>query len=562
MPLVYAGVPEPSIVLYGSVLDEQGQVLTTGNLSVTYTPSSGTPVTVPVALQGLKGPSGDSLFSYMLEIPCELALTGSTASATTLSLSSVPVAYIRSATLDGTPLVLSAPAEVSVSSDNRGAMEQLDFCAGCSFTDSDEDGMPDFWENAHDCLAPAGNDAALDPDGDGYTNLEEYLGGSDPCDPASTPDTVVRDRRHSADYGQPYWTLTLDELQRFAELFEATPEHFYHCDDADPSGYAPGPGAQSCAPHTADYSGGPDWRISLREYLRVADLLNSSQNGQYCVDNTKSTEDAFTAFGCGSKSIVPVRAGAVPPVLDLSRVVEGNNYVPGATLDITVTLDLVGDGSLTALGVTETLPSGWTLAGVFPEPGAPEAVPPAGSTGALDFAWTTVPVLPAVFSYRVNVPAGESGVRQLSGQGISRILAGGEVDSTVVATPLTAGIRADFWAYPNLGTPPLRVKFSGYALPEGVTIGTWTWDFGDGSPMLEADTNAPVYHEYTQYGDFTVTLTIIDPTMQVATRQYKDVIHVVAAVPTQELGGFVLLVFALAAIGALYVRRQRSTQRS
>jgi hypothetical protein len=41
--------------------------------------------------------------------------------------------------------------------------------------DSDDDGMPDdAWEEAHG-LDPTRDDSIADRDGDGYTNLEEYL---------------------------------------------------------------------------------------------------------------------------------------------------------------------------------------------------------------------------------------------------------------------------------------------------------------------------------------------------------------------------------------------------
>lgn len=46
--------------------------------------------------------------------------------------------------------------------------------------DRDADGIPDLWETAHSLDPDAAADAALDPDGDGFTNLDEYLMGTDP----------------------------------------------------------------------------------------------------------------------------------------------------------------------------------------------------------------------------------------------------------------------------------------------------------------------------------------------------------------------------------------------
>jgi hypothetical protein len=47
--------------------------------------------------------------------------------------------------------------------------------------------MTDGWEVSHG-IDPTTDTSADDPDGDGHSNLDECLGGSDPLDSGSTPD--------------------------------------------------------------------------------------------------------------------------------------------------------------------------------------------------------------------------------------------------------------------------------------------------------------------------------------------------------------------------------------
>ncbi|MCX8023406.1 MAG: hypothetical protein N2745_11620, partial [Syntrophorhabdaceae bacterium] len=51
---------------------------------------------------------------------------------------------------------------------------------GGTFGDTDGDGMPDDWEVRYGLNPTDGNDASLDKDNDGLTNLEEYSRGTDP----------------------------------------------------------------------------------------------------------------------------------------------------------------------------------------------------------------------------------------------------------------------------------------------------------------------------------------------------------------------------------------------
>jgi hypothetical protein len=74
---------------------------------------------------------------------------------------------------NGNPPMNGQPAEMVIS--------QFEFIPN----DTDGDGMPDSWEVAHGLNPNDPSDANRDDDGSGFTNLQEYLAGTDPANPAS-----------------------------------------------------------------------------------------------------------------------------------------------------------------------------------------------------------------------------------------------------------------------------------------------------------------------------------------------------------------------------------------
>jgi len=54
--------------------------------------------------------------------------------------------------------------------------------AANDLTDTDQDGLPDAWETAYRLNPQSSSDAHLDGDGDGVSNLDEYLTGTNPKD--------------------------------------------------------------------------------------------------------------------------------------------------------------------------------------------------------------------------------------------------------------------------------------------------------------------------------------------------------------------------------------------
>ena len=111
-------------------------------------------------------------------------------------------------------------------------------------------------------------------------------------------------------------------------------------------------------------------------------------------------------------------------------------YTGGQTLEVRVRIDATDWAGVTAMGLYEKIPEGWTLQGIQAAAGpAPGVQPEAGSDGLLQFIWITPPRTPIELRYTLRIPARESGPRGFSGQ-VEYRLGGGRLTSNVALTQL------------------------------------------------------------------------------------------------------------------------------
>jgi len=76
--------------------------------------------------------------------------------------------------------------------------------------DDDKDGMPNDWEDRYNGTDRYTFDADKDPDGDGFSNYKEYIGGSNPDDSKSIPSPFRITKRYRKQIDVLFWGYTIN----------------------------------------------------------------------------------------------------------------------------------------------------------------------------------------------------------------------------------------------------------------------------------------------------------------------------------------------------------------
>jgi len=223
----FAGLPEPSHIVWGRVFNGDGEPATNISVVVTFTPvEEGTPIT------GTTQTSDNG--SYRIVAPMETVMPGFPLSTGALSGTAAPVVFTRTVEAVG---IGNATAEVEVSDLTIGKAARVDIGEAGAHLFHSGDSSRDFRFSLGELLRMnqlyrETPEAAYhcDPDGveaDGYAAGENTA--AQDCDP------------HRGDYNAQDWRFSVGEMVRITQLFMGTPEHAYHPDIDGEDGFAVGP---------------------------------------------------------------------------------------------------------------------------------------------------------------------------------------------------------------------------------------------------------------------------------------------------------------------------------
>ena len=184
-PLMGQGFTDGHVSFYGQVRQTGGagtNLLQSGTLSITFASESNEAnrVTLETPLRPV-GRGVTKPYSYRLKVPLAY-LPASRRLDDYLAVGRSSTNFeITSIQIDGQPATLpdGSTEFYSLSFANRADAYRLDLLVEGDRTDTDGDGLPDWWERLHGLEADAA-DADTDFDEDGWSNREEFLRGSNP----------------------------------------------------------------------------------------------------------------------------------------------------------------------------------------------------------------------------------------------------------------------------------------------------------------------------------------------------------------------------------------------
>ncbi|MEI8042705.1 MAG: putative Ig domain-containing protein [Verrucomicrobiota bacterium] len=209
-------------------------------------------------------------------------------------------------------------------------------------------------------------------------------------DPLSTQPRTY----HSADCSAN-WIIETTEANRVLAYWRA---FAYQLDPTSCDGYAPGSGTLIGAMHSADYQA-PYWAIDGTELNRVLSYWRAG-----CYRKDAAGLDGYAA-GCSNAPGLTLAKDASVPVITHQAPL---TYTAGGSFLVTNTMYY--SGTNLSLLWRPRLPAGWTISELFAD-GSPEKL---GS----DIVWTgaKIPSTPITVLYRVQVPAGEQGIRLIQNE--------------------------------------------------------------------------------------------------------------------------------------------------
>lgn len=192
------GFTDADIMFFGQVRQYSGaqvEILKEGRLELTFVKESDSAnkVVVGANLQPTGVDSFLKPFSYAVRVPVKY-LPDVRQKASYLSIGAEEAGFrIEAITIDGRQATLrdGSTDYYGFSFANRAGHQRLDLIVGGDETDADADQLPDWWEVLHGLDPSRHGDANDDPDGDGWSNLEEFQRGSNPSVSNVAPELAV-----------------------------------------------------------------------------------------------------------------------------------------------------------------------------------------------------------------------------------------------------------------------------------------------------------------------------------------------------------------------------------